>query len=185
MTLDRRQFVRRAALGALVFQTGATPLLLTPREARARALGHRVLTPAEVRALEALGETLLPGAREAGLAHFVDQQLAARPEDCLLMLRYLDVPPPYADFYHAALGALDAAARTAHGKPFAELEPAQAETFVGGMGRENPPGWEGPPAPFAYFVLRSDAVDVVYGTIEGFEKLGVPYMPHIVPERKW
>lgn len=185
MTIDRRKFLQRAALGTLAFQTGAAQLLLTPREARARALEFRVLAPAEVRALEALGETLLPGAREAGLAHFIDQQLASRPEDCLLMLRYLDVPPPYADFYRAALGALDGAARSAHGKLFAELEPAQAESFVAAMGRENPPGWQGPPAPFAYFVLRSDAVDVVYGTIEGFEKLGVPYMPHIVPERKW
>lgn len=185
MNIDRRQFVQRAALGALAFQAGATQLLLTPREARARALEFRVLAPAEVRALEALGETLLPGAREAGLAHFVDQQLAARPEDCLLLLRYLDVPPPYADFYRAVLAALDGAARAAHGKPFAELEAAQAEDFVARMGRENPPGWQGPPAPLAYFALRSDAVDVVYGTVEGFEKLGVPYMPHIPPASRW
>jgi len=30
-------------------------------------------------------------------------------------------------------------------------------------------------------MVRSDAVDVVYGTVEGFERLGVPYMPHILP----
>jgi hypothetical protein len=35
-----------------------------------------------------------------------------------------------------------------------------------------------------YFVLRSDAVDVVYGTMEGYESLGVPYMPHIVPDKR-
>jgi hypothetical protein len=26
---------------------------------------------------------------------------------------------------------------------------------------------------------------VVYGTVEGFARLGVPYMPHILPERSW
>ncbi len=27
-------------------------------------------------------------------------------------------------------------------------------------------GWQGPPGPFVYTVLRSDAVDVVYATVE-------------------
>lgn len=185
MSLDRRRFLQRAALGALAFHVAGAELLLTPREARARELDLRVLTPTEARALEALGEVLLPGAREAGIAHFVDHQLAATAEECLLMLRYLDVPPPYVDFYRPVLAALDGAAHAVHGKPFAELTAVQAEAFVGTMGRENPPGWQGPPAPLAYFVLRSDAVDVLYGTVEGFEKLGVPYMPHILPEQKW
>ena len=38
---------------------------------------------------------------------------------------------------------------------------------------------------FVYTVLRADAVDVVYSTVEGYEMLGVPYMPHIAPERRW
>ncbi len=46
-------------------------------------------------------------------------------------------------------------------------------------------GWQGPPGPFVYLVTRSDAVDVVYGTMEGYESLGIPYMAHIVPERRW
>ena len=36
-----------------------------------------------------------------------------------------------------------------------------------------------------YLVLRSDAVDVVYGTVEGYEALGIPYMPHIAPDKRW
>ena len=36
-----------------------------------------------------------------------------------------------------------------------------------------------------YAVLRADAVDVVYGTMEGYEALGIPYMPHIPPEKRW
>jgi len=27
-------------------------------------------------------------------------------------------------------------------------------------------GWQGPPGPFVYLITRSDAVDVVYGTME-------------------
>ena len=46
-------------------------------------------------------------------------------------------------------------------------------------------GWKGPAGPFVYGMLRSDAVDVVYGTEEGYEALGVPYMAHIAPERRW
>ena len=45
--------------------------------------------------------------------------------------------------------------------------------------------WSGPAAGLVYFVLRSDAVDVVYGTPAGFERLGVPYMAHILPPAGW
>lgn len=185
MSVDRRQFMNRAALGTFWFQVAGASQLLTPRAARAADAAFQVLTPAEVATLEAIGETLLPGALEAGIAPFVDQQLAAKPADSLLMLRYLDVPPPYVSFYRPVLGAIDAAAHAAHQRAFADLTTDAANTMVAQMVRENPPGWQGPPAPFAYFVLRSDAVDVVYGTMDGFQKLGIPYMPHIVPTTKW
>ena len=34
-------------------------------------------------------------------------------------------------------------------------------------------------------MLRSDAVDVVYGTEGGFEELGIPYLAHIRPPADW
>ena len=46
-------------------------------------------------------------------------------------------------------------------------------------------GWQGPAGPFVYFLLRHDAVDVAFGTVEGIESLGTPYMPHISPEKRW
>jgi hypothetical protein len=46
-------------------------------------------------------------------------------------------------------------------------------------------GWQGPPGPFVYVVLRSDAVDVVYATMDGYAGLGIPYMAHIEPEKRW
>jgi len=47
-------------------------------------------------------------------------------------------------------------------------------------------GWQDPlPGGFVYVVLRNDAIDVVYGTMEGYAALGVPYMPHIAPTKRW
>lgn len=185
MDAQRRQFIRSGGLSLLAFQLGGAQLLLTPREARAKEVPFRVLNATEVAALEALGEVLLPGAREAGIAHFVDQQLAAPAADCLLMIRYLDVPPPYDAVYRPALAALDAVARAAHDQPFAKLAAADAEKLVRTMSEKNPDGWQGPPAPLFYFATRADAVDVVYGTEEGFAKLNIPYMAHIKPPTKW
>lgn len=181
----RRAFLQAAGLGLLAFKVDGAEVRLTPQAAREQKIQYRVLTPAEVQIVEALGETLLPGAREAGIAHFIDQQLAADPADSLLMLRYLDVPPPYVDFYRPALAAFDAHAQTRFDKPIAQLTQEQLNTLVGEVARANPEGWRGPPSPFVYFVLRNDAVDVVYGTPEGFAKLGVPYMAHIMPPTKW
>ena len=45
--------------------------------------------------------------------------------------------------------------------------------------------WVGPPASYVLFVLRADALDVTYGTPEGFEKLGIPYMAQIKPDKPW
>ena len=39
--------------------------------------------------------------------------------------------------------------------------------------------------PFFYFVLRNDAVDVVYGTKAGVESLDIPYMAHVEPPSRW
>ncbi|HVN45559.1 MAG TPA: gluconate 2-dehydrogenase subunit 3 family protein [Steroidobacteraceae bacterium] len=181
--LSRRQAL--AGSLAFAFSVGGLESWLTPREARAAQADYRVLDAAEVRTLEAFGETLLPGAREAGIAHFVDQQLAAPPEDCLLMIRYLDIAPPYLDFYRPALAALDAYSLTTQQARFAELTPEAASAVVEVLSRSVPEGWQAAPAPLFFFVARSDAVDVVYGTVEGFAKLGIPYMPHIMPARRW
>jgi len=40
-----------------------------------------------VETIEALGETIVPGARAAGIAHFIDQQLSVPLEEALLETR--------------------------------------------------------------------------------------------------
>jgi len=183
--VDRRQFMRGAALGALAFTVGGAQVLLTPREARAQGVPFRLLQAREAETLEALGETLVPGARAAGIAHFIDHQISVPPEEALLEARILNVRPPYASFYRAAIGALDKATAAQADQRFASLPaPAQRE-LVNVMRQGKLQGWQGPPQGFVYFVLRSDAVDVVYGTVEGYEALGVPYQAHIMPLKRW
>lgn len=189
MIQNRRSFLQETGLGLLTFSLAGTTLLLTPRQARARGADFHILRVNEVAILDALGDVLVPGAAEAGIAHFIDQQLGAEPNDCLLLARYLNVEPPYADFYRAGLQAVDKLSRRSLDKPFHELDEEAAVDVVRSFATSNPRGWpqgrEAPPAPLVYLLLRSDAVDVVYGTLEGFAKMNIPYMPHILPPRNW
>jgi len=184
-TVNRRMVLKGAALASLAYTVGGAEVLLSPREAHAQGVPLKVLTADERVALEALGETLLPGARDAGLAHYVDQQLSVDPSESLLLARALGVAPPYANFYRAGLAGLDQSSRRAHGMTFAELAADKRAEFVEQIRQKAPEGWSGPQSPFFYFVSRGDAVDVYYGTVEGFERLGIPYMPHIIPIKRW
>ena len=179
---NRRLVMKGAALGALAYTVGGAEVLLSPREAYAQNVPLKVLSADERATLEAFGETLLPGAKEAGLAHYVDQQLSVPPGEALLMARAVGVMPPYANFYRAGLAALDA---RAGGGGFAALPQDKRHALVEEIRQKVPDGWSGPPSPFFYFVSRADAVDVFYGTVEGFERLGIPYMPHIKPMKRW
>ncbi len=155
--------------------------------------GHRLtivapagrFKPDEAETLEALGETLVPGARAAGTAYFIDLQISVPPEEALLEARILNVRPPFANFYRAALGAVDRASQAQGARRFARLAGNEQRDFVNLMRQNKIEGWQGPAGAFVYFVLRSDAVDVVYGTLEGYEALDIPYMPHIAPLKKW
>jgi hypothetical protein len=183
--IERRAFMKGATLGAFAFTVGGAEILLTPHQARARNIPFRLLKEGEAETIEALGETLVPGARAAGVAHFVDQQLSVPPGEALLEARILNVKPPFANFYRAAIRAIDGGSQKLHGLKFAQLSTVDQRSFVDLMRQNKIDGWQGPPGAFIYFVMRHDAVDVVYGTMEGYEALGIPYMAHIAPEKRW
>jgi hypothetical protein len=184
--IERRVFNRGALIGALAFVVGGAEVLLTPRQACAQGVPLRTLKADEATVLAAVGEALVPGARTAGIVQFVDQQISIPAEEALLEARIANVRPPYADFYRAALAAIDGASKARHGgRGFAELDPPAQHDFIDAMRQNKIQGWQGPPGAFVYFLLRSDAVDVVYGTMDGYANLGVPYMPHIAPTRSW
>jgi hypothetical protein len=184
--IERRVFNQGALIGALAFVIDGVETWLTPRQAFAQGAPLRTLTAEEAATLALIGEALVPGARIAGLVQFVDQQISIPPEEALLEARIMNVRPPFANFYRAALGAIDRAAKArASGRGFAGLNAGEQHDFIDAMRQNKIEGWQGPGTPFVYFLLRTDAVDVVYGTMEGYAALGVPYMPHIVPTKSW
>jgi hypothetical protein len=174
-----------AGIGLLPFVLGGCTELMTPGEAKARKVPLRSLSETEARTLESFANALLPGAEAAGVAHFVDHHLSVPSEECLLLIRYLDVPSPFAGFYKAGLAALDVLAAARHDTDFASLNEGDATAICSEIIMAQPEGWQGPPAPFFTFLARSDAVDVVYGTRAGLEMLDLPVMAHIEPEQEW
>ena len=183
--IERRAFVKGATMGELAFTLGGSTDMQTAQQARAGNVPFRLLKENETETIESMGETLVPGARSAGIAHFIDQQISVPPEQALLQARILNVRPPFANFYRAAVKAIEGSNDKTFGRKFAMLSPGDKRDFVNLMRQNKAEGWQGPPGPFVYAVLRSDAVDVVYSTMEGYEALGVPYMAHIAPERRW
>jgi hypothetical protein len=173
----RREFLAGSS-AMLAFLVDGVTLMLTPAEARAQGVPLQHLSPAQGLMLERLGEALVPGARTAGIAHFVDQQLG-QPDSMLLMIKYLGVAPAdRTGFYRSALDAALAATADARA-PMADGE------LLRRMAADDLSAWDGPPASFVYFVLRADALDVVYGTRDGFARLGIPYMAHVEPPADW
>ena len=155
--IERRALMKGAALSALAFTVGGAEVLLSPRQARAQNIAFKTLTPEQVETLEAVGEALVPGAKQAGISHFVDQQLSVPPGAALLEARILNVRPPYANFYRAALGAIDKASKAHNSdRGFAQLKDDEQSTFVDLMRQNKIDGWQGPAGPFVYLVLRSD-----------------------------
>ena len=185
--VSRREFLRRSAIAgglALPFTIAGREVLASPAEARAAAVPFQFLTDGEAIDLEAFGEALVPGSAAAGLAHYVDHQCACPPADSLLMGRYLGLEPPFGPFYRTALAAVREFLAAAPGET-AHRASALAAALQGAFTGKPFDAWSGPAAGLVYFVLRSDAVDVVYGTPAGFERLGVPYMAHILPPAGW
>jgi hypothetical protein len=89
--IERRAFMKGAAIGALVFTVGATEVMLTPRQARAQRLPLRTLNADQVITLDAMGEALVRGAKEAGVSNFIDQQISIPAEEALLEARIMNV----------------------------------------------------------------------------------------------
>ena len=170
-----------AGVSALTIHSACGPI--SPRAARAQGLALRHFSAAQGAALEAIGDTHLPGAAAAGVAHYVDDQLGR--ENPLLFLKYMDWTGAYVDFYTQGLDSLERYSAERDGVSFASANPDQRTARVRELAAATPAGWTGPPAPLFYFVARNDALDVYYGTAEGLKELQIPYMLHIVPPAKW
>jgi len=182
-SLTRRDLLLRMGGGLVAITVSSMWGEISPAQARARGTALRTLSAAQGRTLEALGGVLLPGAREAGIAHYVDDQL--RRDNPLFLLKYMDYVDSYTTFYAEGLRSLERQSSVRYRQSFRALSREQQEELVRALSRNSPQGWNGPPAPLFYFVTRNDAIDVVYGTPEGFDKLNFPYMGHIRPPERW
>jgi hypothetical protein len=183
--VERREFMKGAAIGALAFSVGGIEVLLTPKEALAQDVPLKMLSTNEARTLEAVSETLVPGARQAGIALFVDQQCSVPPHEALLSLRIANGRPPFVNFYRAVLVEIDRQCGTRYGKKFADISAVEQRETINLIRQGKLEDWKGPSQGQIYGIFRDDGVDVVYGTVEGFELLGVPYMAHIMPKARW
>src|ERR1700750_531885 len=113
-------------IGALAFSVAGVETMLTPRQAYSQGVPLRTLKPEESTVLAAVGEALVPGAREAGIVQFVDQQISIPPEEALLEARIMNVRPPYANFYRTAIAAVDNASQAINsGRKFPQLSPSE------------------------------------------------------------
>jgi Gluconate 2-dehydrogenase subunit 3 len=183
--IRRRAFMKGAAMGALAFTVGGIEVMLTAGEARARGVPFRLFNAHQGETIEALGEALVPGARKAGIAHFIDHQISGPPTEALLQARIMNMQPPFASFYRAAIAAVDHGSEKLYGRKFVQLTAQEQRELIILMRQNKIEGWQGPNGSFVYAVLRADSVDVVYGTMEGYEALGIPYQAHIAPEKRW
>ena len=103
----------------------------------------------------------------------------------MLFIKCFNLEPPYLDFYRPALAEISRVSKTVYGADIAELDQDGAKSLIESLRDGKVPDWNGPPPPLVYHALRNDAVDVVYGTMEGFADLGIPYLAHIEPPRAW
>lgn len=187
MKMTRRSFVERAAKSSVLclsFKVGGASLLLTPAQARAQNVPLQTLDELQAARLGILADALLPGATEEGVVQFIDHQLGVDPNDALLLAKYFEAPLPYADFYAGGINTAASMAEKSLGKSLEDLNAEEAAQLVGEMSIPETVV-DGYPIFLFYICLRSDAVDVVYGTPEGFAKLNIPYMQHILPPEGW
>lgn len=178
---ERRSFLKGAGAGLLAATLAGPRLAAAGTPTEPPRLGK--LTDLQGLTLDALGDTLLPGAAAAGISRYVDAQLASA--EPLLLLKYVDFPVDSTDFYRQSLDALEQHSQNTHQQAFHALAMDDRTAMVGQIAQQQPDGWNAPPSQLFYFIARNDAVDVCYGTEDGFAKLGVPYMAHIAPPRPW
>lgn len=150
---------RRAALGL------ALGALTVPGWSLAQsgpAWAPKGLTPTQARTLDAFVDILIPatgtpGARETGVGRFIDKAVA---DWC---------PAAQASAIRQGLDRAETAARSAHGKAFADLDPGQRRAIVADMERD-------PKAAGGYFSLK-DLTVTGYFTSEPGATVALRYDP--------
>ena len=179
--IERRALIKGAGLSVLAFSVGGAEVLLSPRAAHAQNIPFRTLTPEQ----SALGRWRDFGSwRQAGRIS-ISLISSCRPHGEALLERAFSTCGRLMQFLSRGARRVDKTSQAKNGDKNSQLTPTERHDFVDLMRQNKIEGWQGPAGPFVYLIMRSDAVDVVYGTMEGYAALGIPYMPHIAPEKRW
>jgi hypothetical protein len=107
------------------------------------------------------------------------------PGDSLLSIKYLDILPPWKNFYQFAVAWFEDSSARLFSRRVWELSEQDTGNLIE-MARDSRKVSSDKHAPsLFYFVLRADAIDVVYGTEQGFAELQLPYLAHVAPSMRW
>ena len=176
---DGTQLTRREIFSGVrkigLFMVAGNLVSLSPADAKIAGFEPQVLSSTQISALENICDALAPGAKAAGIGAYLDSQLFLG-KDSLLIAKYLGVDTTMQrDFYTKAADNIIKIGNSG----------VDVETIAAHMASDSLKDWTGPPASYVFFILRADALDVTYGTPEGFKKLGIPYMAQIKPDKPW
>src|SRR6266849_9975225 len=174
----RRRFLKSVGvLGAAALPAAAPAAESHAQHGNAKAEKYMFLSPAEVAFVEAAVARLIPadelgpGAKEAGVAYFIDQQLFGGWGTMAKMYRQgphpegtpqqgYQSPLTPQEVYRAAIREIDGVCTRQHGKPFAQLAAQQQDELLRGL-EDGKVALEAVPARFFFNMLLD-------GTIEGF-----------------
>ena len=159
---------------------------LVGRMGRAPEGPWRVLTPDEARLVEAVSEQIIPsdrdpGAKEAGVVHFIDRQL--------------DGPyKRFAEKYHAGLACLAKTSQALYGKAFEALAwPDQTRVLQALESNKVPKDiWSTPKASEFFGLIRDHSMQGFYGSprhggnrnYASYKMLGLEY-PRVIGQNRY
>jgi gluconate 2-dehydrogenase gamma chain len=183
---SRRACLKIIAAAAGGVAAGVGGAKLVGRMGRAPEGPWRVLTPDEARLVEAVSEQIIPadrdpGAKEAGVVHFIDRQL--------------DGPyKRFAEKYHAGLACLAKTCLAMFGKPFEELPwPDQTRVLQALEASKAPKAiWTKPSSSEFFNLIRDHSMQGFYGSprhggnrhYASYKMLGLEY-PRVIGQNRY
>ncbi|WP_170402199.1 gluconate 2-dehydrogenase subunit 3 family protein [Ruegeria arenilitoris] len=182
--IGRRRFLTRILPTPIWASLGMRSLSRNAEAKTVEQTSYKQLTHSEADTLAAWCDVIVSGARRAGVAKFVDQSLSGDQASSVLLLRYLNASD-MAGFYRKGIIGIGAESHHRFSAPFPQLTLDQQREMIAAAVASKMQVWNEPDPNFFYFISRSDAVDVVYGTEAGFADLGIPYLAHISPPKPW
>ena len=205
----RRRFLKSVGvLGVAALPAAATAAETHAQHGNAKAEKYMFLTPAEVAFVEAAVARLIPvdelgpGAKEAGVAYFIDQQLFGGWGTMAKMYRQgphpegtpqqgYQSPLTPQEVYRAAIREINGLTMKQHGKPFDKLAAQEQDEMLRGL-EEGKVALEAVPARFFFNMLLDSTIegffsDPIYGgnrdklgwKLVGFPGVAAVYTAHV------